>query len=132
MCWPSHTRRYMYLNLLTSYDVLPCSKLELDHRTRNVTGLILFFSFPDSGIDVTEEDRENNLLMMNGLTAGHNNCEPLESINALRDTLRNLKQATDKAVVRFLVRSREVLREEIKSQSKLSFHSCTLSFMFFN
>lgn len=70
---------------------------------------------------------------MNGLAAGHNNCEPLESINALRDTLRHLKQTTDKAVVRFLVRSREALREEIKSQSKLSLHSCatcTQSFMF--
>lgn len=61
---------------------------------------------------------------MNGLAAGHNNCEQLESINALRDTLRHLKQTTDKAVVRFLVRSREALREEIKSQSKLSLHSC--------
>jgi hypothetical protein len=60
---------------------------------------------------------------MNGLAAGHNNCEPLESINALRDVLRQLKKATDKAVVRFLVRSREVLREEIKSQSKFLFHN---------
>ena len=68
---------------------------------------------------MTEEDRENNLLTMNGLNAGHHACEPLENINALRDTLRHLKETTDKAVVRFLVHSRDVLREEIKSQSKL-------------
>ena len=86
-------------------------------RTRNVPGLTMFL-FPDSGIDVTQEDNENTFLMMNGLTAGHSNCEPLESINALRDMLSQLKKATDKAVVRFLIRSREVLREEIKSQSK--------------
>lgn len=60
---------------------------------------------------------------MNGLTAGHKSCEPVESINALRDTLRHLKQTTDKAVVRFLVRSRDVLREEVKSQSKLAYTS---------
>lgn len=59
------------------------------------------------------------MLTMNGLTAGHHACEPLENINALRDTLRHLKETTDKAVVRFLVHSRDVLREEIKSQSKL-------------
>ncbi|XP_028391131.1 sporulation-specific protein 15-like isoform X2 [Dendronephthya gigantea] len=76
--------------------------------------------FSDSGIDVTEENKnENHLSTMNGLTAGHKNYEPLESINALRDTLRHLKQTTDKAVVRFLVRSRDVLREEVKSQNDI-------------
>ena len=77
----------------------------------------MFPSFSDSGIDVTEEDRDTT---MNGLTAGHSNGEPLESINVLRDTLRHLKQTTDKAVVRFLVRSREVLRDEIKNQGTVS------------
>ena len=88
-------------------------------RNNCIRNWSVFLSFSDSGIDVTEEERENHLLMMNGLSAGHHACEPLENINALRDTLRHLKETTDKAVVRFLIQSRDVIREEIKSQSKL-------------
>lgn len=79
-----------------------------------------FSLISDSGIDVTAEDKDKELFTMNGVTAGHTNCGPTDSITILRDTLRNLKQATDKAVVRFLVRAREVLREKVKSKSKLS------------
>ena len=78
--------------------------------------------FLDSGIDVTEEEKEDSMFRaqdkINGVMVTPGGAERLETVQALRETLRGLKRTTDKAVVEFLIRSRTVLQQEMKNQSK--------------